>query len=70
MKESVALGEFQRAMETYHSAKQAREAIEREVQGLEEKRVSKMKKMYREILRMPGKGKARSSSRNGWGVGS
>ncbi|KAI5888265.1 uncharacterized protein SCHCODRAFT_02670913 [Schizophyllum commune H4-8] len=63
MKESVALGEFQRAMETYHSAKQAREAIEREVQGLEEKRVSKMKKMYREILRMPGKGKARSSSR-------
>ncbi|KAL1667327.1 hypothetical protein EV122DRAFT_263439 [Schizophyllum commune] len=70
MKESVALGEFQRAMETYHSAKQAREAIEREVQGLEEKRVSKMKKMYREILRMPGKGKARSSSRSGWGVGS
>ncbi|KAI5832970.1 hypothetical protein K523DRAFT_324979 [Schizophyllum commune Tattone D] len=70
MKESVALGEFQRAMETYHSAKQAREAIEREVQGLEEKRVSKMKKMYREILRMPGKGKARSSSRSGWEVGS
>ncbi|KAL1741621.1 hypothetical protein HDZ31DRAFT_66751 [Schizophyllum fasciatum] len=70
MKESVALGEFQRAMDTYHSAKQAREAIEREVQGVEERRVSKMKRMYREILRMPGKGKARSSSRSGWGVGS
>ncbi|TRM59523.1 hypothetical protein BD626DRAFT_507420 [Schizophyllum amplum] len=63
MKESVALGEFQRAMETYHAAKQTREAVEREVHSQEERRMSKMKRVYREILRMPKKGPS-----SGWGA--